>query len=1109
TVPSAIRELLRVNGVPKSVQVVNLAGEPLPTPLVEQIYSGTSAKKVYDLYGPTETTTYSTFTLRKPGEPATIGKPLANEQVYLLDAYQNPVPVGVPGEIYIGGDGVTRGYLNRPELTAEKFISNLFRPGGRLYKTGDLGKWRPDGNIQFLGRIDYQVKIRGFRIELGEIESALKKHAGIREAVVLAREDQPGDKRLAAYIVSNGKAPAIDELRQSLREHLPEFMVPSAFVFLEALPLTPNGKVDRKALPVPEQDRNAAATEFAAARTPTEENICAIWRDLLGLKQVGIRDNFFDLGGNSLLAIRVISRIRETTKLELPLSVLFDTPTIEMLAAGLEANRWGEQTETEVTLTKVSRSAPLPVSFVQERLWFLDQLLPGSHAYHVPAALRLHGPLDTDALTDALNAIAVRHEVLRTSFTYADGELAQVIQPQINLELPVTDVSTSPVDKKETQARQAVNALAHAAFDLSRGPLIRAGLVRLDTDEHVLAVVMHHSISDGWSLSVFFRELESLYRAQTSGQSAPLADLPFQYADYAAWKRQSMQGPALQKELAFWKERLAGAPPELELPTDHSEPAQPTRHCARLNLEIPQRMRQAITELGQRESASPFIVVTAALAITLHKWTGQRDLVVGTVVAGRNRRELEQLLGCFMNFLPLRLRVRSGHIGTQVLAEARKAILEAQNHQECPFEKMVEAINPERKLNQNPLYNVALLFQNFPGASFSSDGVSCEAFPVDMEAALLDLRFEAEEKGETLSIACEYRTELFEAATIEQVMAAFRQTLELLTEKPQTALAQFPVPAAGKSEKAVASAPKQRIAITGTFTTEPLNDPLRYWLKELGVRASVEFAPYNQVFQQLLDSWSLLARNDTGLNVILLRIEDWQRVQAHEEHTSTNRNGNGHTDHSRTVERSAKEFVAALKAATARTSTPHLVCICPASTQVTSDPAKSGALSRVEKSLVAELEKVTGVYLLTTQDLNLWYPVKDFYDASSDELGHVPYTPVFFTALATGIARKFHALKRAPYKVIALDCDNTLWSGVCGEDGAKGIRLEPAFLALHKFMRAQLDAGMLLCVCSKNNEQDVYEVFEQRLEMPLRREHFASWRLNWKPKSENLKSLAR
>jgi amino acid adenylation domain-containing protein/FkbH-like protein len=1099
TVPSAIRELLRIKGVPPNVRVVNLAGEPLITPLVNQIYGETSVQKVYDLYGPSETTTYSTFTLRKAEEPATIGRPLANEQVYLLDKNLLPVPIGVPGEIYIGGDGVAREYLNRPELTAEKFVPLPSSIGqacrsatGRLYKTGDLARWHSDGNLEFLGRIDHQVKIRGFRIELGEIEAVLRKHPGLRESVVVVREDRPGDKRLAAYVVRKPEERVdADELRRFARESVPEYMVPPAFVFLDALPLTPNGKVDRKALPAPEPERRDAGAEFVEAASLVEEQLTAIWREVLGVERVSVRDNFFELGGHSLLAIQVISRVREKLKVELPLFSLFEAPTIQQLARGLDSGEWTQNQLPLLPMQPVPRDGRLPLSSVQERLWFLDQVSPGGHAYNVPVALRLKGVLDTFALQRALGEVIRRHEALRTTFANENGELFQIIAPSLSAEIEVTNLESVAAGDREAQAKSWLREEVQKPFDLAHGPLIGVKLARLGATDHVLSVVMHHAISDGWSLSIFFQDLETFYCAFAAGKPAPeIPGLPVQYADFAHWQRQWMQGAKLEQERAYWKNKLSGAPASVNLPVDRAEPeSAASGRAGRRAEKFSAATAEALGVFSHRENATPFMVLMTALAITFEKWAHQQDMVLGTVVAGRTRREVENVIGCFMNFLPIRTQISSDDTAQGLLAKVRSTVLEAQAHQDCPFEKIVEAINPERRLNQNPLYNIALLLQNFPEQLFKDKNLEVTPMGVDVEAAQLDLRFEAEFSGQNLSIACEYKTDLFNPGTIEQMLASYRGVLETLLKNPAAKLAEFGITPELKTQAQPTPALEsgQKIAIAATFTAEPLEEPLRYWMGELELPVELEFAPFNQVFQQLLDPASVLAKNTRGANVLLARLEDF----------------GGESGSIEKIEKGAHEFLAAVKAASGRMTAPLLVVLCP------DKPRPDRALDGIARMVAAELEKLGGVYVITTDELLKTYPVEDFYDARGDELGCVPYTPVFFTALATMIMRKFHALRRAPHKVIVLDCDQTLWGGVCGEDGPRGICLDEPRKALQHFMREQASAGRLLAVCSKNSEEDVREVFVQRLDMPLRHEHFAAWRVNWSPKSENIKSIAR
>jgi FkbH-like protein len=907
-----------------------------------------------------------------------------------------------------------------------------------------------------------------------------------------------------------GKPVTSEDLRRFGKERLPEYMVPSAFVFLDALPLTPNGKVNRKALPSPQPPPERGA-DFVAPATPVEEQLAAIWREVLRVKQAGIHDNFFELGGHSLLAIQVISRVRENFKVELPLFALFESPTIALLARGLASGEWTQNQLPVLPMQLASRDGPLPVSFVQERLWFLDQLEPGNHAYNVPVALRLQGRLDVPALERAFNAIAARHEALRTTLVYQDGELIQKIAPSAPLEIQTASFESPPAGQKN-QMDAWLEAEARRPFDLSTGPLTRIRLARVSDVEHALLVVMHHTISDGWSLTILFQELEALYDAFAAGKPAPaLPELTAQNADFAFWKRQWMQGAALEQQLNFWKEKLRNAPASLELPADHAEPEKPSHRADRQVLHLSAELTGRLAAFGHRGNCTPFTVLLTALTLTFQKWTRQHDMVIGTVVAGRTRREMENVIGCFMNFLPIRTRVAGTETGQELLGRIRTAVLEAQSHQDCPFEKIVEGVNPERRLNRNPLYNVALLLQNFPTEMFRSRTLQVSPIPIELHAALLDLRFEAEVTDRGLSLVCEYKTELFEADTIGHLLSSCRQILEQLVQNPAARVSEFAITPELEthSRSTLARKEEQTIAIAATFTAEPVEESLRYWMKELEICARPEFAPYNQVFQQLLDPASLTAMNAGGLNVLLIRLEDWLKTGTHADNAgSPTAAPQPNTGPAPELERVAGEFLTALKSAASVAAAPFLVVLCPPSPAAGSDAERKSFLDRIEKFVADELEKLGGIHVVTARELLDLYPVADYHDASGDELGHVPYTPVFFTALGTLIARKFHALRRAPHKVIVLDCDQTLWSGVCGEDGAQGIGLDEPRQALQNFMRDQHHAGRLLAICSKNNEEDVREVFAQRPDMPLRREHFAAWRTNWLSKSANIRSLA-
>ncbi|HEX6864513.1 MAG TPA: amino acid adenylation domain-containing protein, partial [Thermoanaerobaculia bacterium] len=638
TVPSAMAELLRSDSLPASVRTINLAGEALPRWLVDLAYARPETDRVCNLYGPSEDTTYSTWTVveRSTERAPSIGRPVHDTQAYVLDPRLERLPVGVPGELCLAGAGLARGYLGRPELTAERFVPDPFstEPGARMYRTGDLARLRSDGELDYLGRLDHQVKVRGFRIELGEVEAALARQPGVESAVVLAREDVPGDKRLVAYVVGSGLSGV--DLRQALQRELPEPMVPSAFVFLEAFPLTPHGKVDRRALPAPSEVRRDV--ERQVERSPMEELLAGVWASVLGVPDVAPGDSFFDLGGHSLLVTRMVSRVRSVLGLELPMRAVFEEPTLAGFAALAERVWQGDAGPQVSPLVRVPRTGPLPASFAQQRLWFLDQLEPGGFAYNLAGAVRLEGALDVAALAGALGGIVRRHESLRTVFREEKGEPLQVILEPAPLPLPLLDLAGLPAAVRDGEARRLAAAEARRPYDLARGPLVRSALLRLDEREHVLLAGMHHIVSDGWSMGIFVRELGALY-ADHGCDTAALPDLPLQYADFAAWQRQCLSGEVMEDRLAWWRDQLGGAPQVIDLPLDHSRPAVQTYRGGRADLAIGRELAAKLEETSRSLGVTPFMALLAGFATLLTRYGSQPDVVVGTPVANRGRAE--------------------------------------------------------------------------------------------------------------------------------------------------------------------------------------------------------------------------------------------------------------------------------------------------------------------------------------------------------------------------------------------------------------------------------------------------------------------------------------
>jgi amino acid adenylation domain-containing protein len=773
-----------------------VGGEQCPAELAAHWAKG---RDLFIGYGPTEATVCtaigSNWDLSKPPP---LGRPIANARVYVLDKRLQPVPIGLPGELYIGGAGVARGYLQDSALSASRFLPDPYisRPGARMYRTGDMARWRPDGDLEFLGRVDDQIKLRGFRIELGEIEMVLGQHPDVLLGVAMIRQDTPGDKRLVAYVVPRQEpGPSATELRRHLKAKLPHYMVPSAFVFLKELPRTVNDKVDRRALPAPRPDQDSSREDFVPPRTPAEEMVAGVWADVLKVERVGAFDQFFELGGHSLMATQVMSRIKTAFGIDLPLRSLFEAGTVAGLAEQLEkARRQAAFQESSPPLVKVDRTEEVPLSFAQQRLWFFDQLEPGNLFYNLPNAIRLTGALRVDALRSALQEIVRRHEVLRTSFGSRDGRPVQIIAADIDLPLPVLDISDLPPEPRETRARELASAERLKPFDLGRGPLVRAQLIRLASDDHVLLITMHHIVTDGWSMGgIFFRELATLYRAFSEGRPSPLAELPIQYADFAVWQRQWLQGPVLEKQLGYWREKLAGLAP-LDLPTDRPRPSEQTFHGAHQALRLPAALADRLQAFSRAEGATLFMTLLAAFQALLARYSGQDDIAVGTPIAGRNRAETEGLIGFFVNTLVLRADLSENPTFKDLLRRVRETCLGAYDHQDVPFEKLVEEIQSERDMSRSPLFQVMFVHQNAPRSGLKLGDLTLSPQEADRTiTAKFDLTLSVTEGKEGLGAVVKYNTDLFDADTMRQFLRHYQVLLEAVVADPGSPVRTVPL----------------------------------------------------------------------------------------------------------------------------------------------------------------------------------------------------------------------------------------------------------------------------------------------------------------------------
>jgi len=783
TLPPSVLSALTVEPL-SDLHTIIVAGEACAVELVNRWAEG---RRFFNAYGPTETTVWATVARCQVGaQGISIGKPISNTRMYVLDQYCRPVPVGVRGELCIAGHGLTRGYLNSPALTAEHFVPVPFgsEAGARMYRTGDAARYRPDGQIEFLGRLDEQVKLRGFRIEPGEIEASLRRRADVSDAVVVVREDVADSKRIVAYVVPHADASvSVQDLREQLKMLLPDYMVPAAFVLLEALPLTPNGKVDRRALPDPELFHQV--DEPATALTPIEEMLVEIWSDILSLEKVGLHDNFFEIGGHSLLATRTMARICDVFRVELPLECLFESPTIAAVAARIEAARNdGPSIQSLPPISPRVKAGLVPLSYAQERLWFLYKLDPGNPSYNIPAALKLTGLLKPPALIKSLNEIVGRHEVLRTRFEEVDSCPVQIVTPATDLPVPLIDLSEKGEAEAEATAMSLAITDARTPFDLSQGPLVRFSLLRLSDEVHILLLNIHHVVFDGWSLDVFIRELAALYENFSMGQPSSLPELKIQYADYTIWQREWLNEEVLAKQLAYWKRQLGEAPSSWEMPTDHPRLAAQTNNGVRQPFRLPGSLIASLKDLSRREGATLFMTLVTAFKSVLARLTAEDDIVIGTDVANRNRAETDDLLGFFVNLLALRTDLSGDPTLREVLARVREVTLGAFQHQDFPFGALIKELQKDRDLSRTPLFQVVFALQNTPLDDLHLSGLSIQPMMIDTGTVQFDLIFSMIEDADGLRGVVAYNTSLFEPETITRLLKHFQIMLEALVNDP-------------------------------------------------------------------------------------------------------------------------------------------------------------------------------------------------------------------------------------------------------------------------------------------------------------------------------------
>jgi amino acid adenylation domain-containing protein len=797
-VPSAAGELLRMGAIPECVRTLALGGEPLRNELAQRLYALGHVDRVLNLYGPTEDTTYSTCKEVEKGRaaPMSVGRAVLGTTARVLDETLRPVAEGESGEVWMAGAGVSRGYVGAPGMTAERYRPDpLGAPGARMYRTGDLGRVLPDGDLDCLGRMDHQVKVRGFRVEPGEIETVLASHPAVREAAVTAWDDR-GEKRLAAYVVAAGEAPAAAALRDHIRAHLPEYMVPDAFTFLAELPRTPNGKVDRLALPEPVADREGAG-EYVAPRTPEEAALARIWSEVLGIERVGVRDDFFELGGHSLLATQIVARIRQSMDAEVPLGTIFAMPTIEELARQLAGA--ASPVEASATIPRVPRDGPLPLSYPQESVWFFQHLKPDMRSYNFQAAVRVTGALDARALERTLTEIVRRHEIFRTTFKSIDGAPTQMVRDPWEVHLPVVDLRHVSAEQRQARLDRLMTEEFRRPFDLQALPLVRWSLYRMGDDEHVFLAVEQHLVHDGWSFAVFLRELTTIYPVFARGEASPLPELTVQFGDFAAWQRAWMRTEEAREHLAWWTRRLEGVVPVLDLPTDRPRPLEMSfrGRVHRVRLSAP--VFAAADAFSRRHGVTLFMTLFAAFEALMHRYTGETDFCVGSGVAGRRLRESEDLIGMVVNTIPIRADLSADPTFEELVGRVRDTAVETYRHQDVPFAEIVAAVDPERSRGHLPIFQVAFNFHHAPYPELVlgdarmeiEEGLGNESAKFDLNIIVIPRAHQ--HAGDEVVMIWEFAEDLFDGDTVLRMIGHFETLLAGGLADPAERVSRLPI----------------------------------------------------------------------------------------------------------------------------------------------------------------------------------------------------------------------------------------------------------------------------------------------------------------------------
>jgi len=1074
-----------------SLRQVFCIGEALTVPQVEsfnRILNRKIGTKLINIYGPTETTVEVSYFDCSTGakfDVIPIGKPIDNISLLVLDKHNNLLPIGVPGELCISGVGVGRGYLNKPELTAEKFLQNPHIHGERMYRSGDLARWLPDGNIEYLGRMDAQVKIRGNRIELGEIENKLLKHNEIKAAVVIDKADSNNNKYLCAYLAVE-REQTVAELREYLSKELPEYMIPTYFIQLDKLPLTANGKIDRKALPEP--DGNIVlGTEYEAPRNSTEEKLVAIWREVLGVEKIGINDNFFELGGHSLKATSLVAKIHKILNVEVPLKEIFTNPTIKRTSEFIEASEESIYSSIE----PIEEKEYYEMSSAQKRMYILNQMDKKSTSYNITNVLVIEDELDLQKLTEAFTGLVERHEALRTSFKLIEENLVQKVHEKVDFAIEYSEV------ENEEQAEEKVKSFIRA-FDLSKAPLLRVGLIKVHSNKYILTYDMHHIISDGVSMGILTKEFSMLY------QGIELPKLRVQYKDYADWQGRSYFTEKIEKQEKYWIETFKKEIMPLNMPLDYDKKNWQAFAGDTVHFKVESHIVKQLQELAKHENTTLNSLLLSLYSILLSKYCGQKDIIIGSTVANRNYADLENMVGIFINFLPIRSNVNPNLKVIEYIQSYKTLLQEVYNNQEYPFDEIVKNCNSTIRNSRNSIFDTMLIFHNEIDANedLRIDNLHMSPYKFDRKSSTLDFKFDIALNNENeFECSIEYNNSLFKAES----MLTLAKHYELLIAKALANLELniIDIEIFSQEEKRNIELKREvnnidntatNVVISSTFTADPLEEHLSWWCEKFGEAVRVNFASYNQVFQELIDTESITSKN-TGINLIMVRFEDWIRDIKGSDKEKCNQ-----------ISSNYEKLIDILK--NKGKNAEYIIGIFPVAKHLGLSVEVIDYIKELNNEYRDAVKNINDVSMLDFTDIAELYNIGEIFNPITDKVGHIPFSDEYYAAVGTRIARKICATKPNPFKVIAVDCDNTLWKGVVGEDDALGVTVEEPYMEMQKLLIQKYNEGMLIVISSKNNEADVWEVFDKNPQMLLKREHVIAWKINWESKYIGIRALA-